>query len=51
MIPPNLEACSWECKDYADGWIKFQTLNEAIEYQIETGCLVRVVYREKKSVA
>lgn len=33
----------WECKDYADGWIPFKTLDEALLYQAQTGCVMRPV--------
>lgn len=35
----------WECKDYADGWICFPIEEDAVEYQRETGCMVRVYFR------
>ena len=40
-----LEAFLWECKDYADGWIAFRKQSEALEYQDQTGCLVRIYFR------
>ena len=40
-----LEAYLWECKDYADGWIKFDRERDARDYQHETGCVMRVYYR------
>lgn len=33
----------WECKDYADGWIRYVTLADALEYQEQTGCIMRPV--------
>jgi hypothetical protein len=38
------QATRWECKDYADGWIRFDSAREANAYQAETGCLLRVTY-------
>jgi len=35
---------AWECKDYADGWIRFDRLKDALFYQFETGCIMRPVY-------
>ncbi len=36
---------TWECKDYADGWIPYATLEDALAYQKETGCAMRPVYK------
>lgn len=33
----------WECKDYADGWIRYDSLDEALDYQEQTGCVMRPV--------
>lgn len=41
---PKREPVAWECKDYADGWIRFETFREAIEYKDETGCAFRPVF-------
>jgi hypothetical protein len=38
------QATGWECRDYADGWIKFDTAAAAKTYQAETGALMRVTY-------
>jgi len=34
---------AWECKDYADGWIAFAKLTDALAYQFDTGCVMRPV--------
>lgn len=41
----GLEPTHWHCKDYADGWISFDNAGEALAYQRDTGCLLRVIYR------
>jgi len=43
--PAPALAIGWECKDYADGWIKYSRPADALRYQDETGCLLRVTYR------
>jgi hypothetical protein len=35
----------WQCKDYMDGWISYADREEALAYQRDTGCLLRVTYR------
>lgn len=35
----------WQCKDYADGWISYADREEALAYQRDTGCLLRITYR------
>lgn len=37
----GISGIAWECKDFADGWIKFASLAEALEYQEQTGCVMR----------
>lgn len=32
----------YQCRDYADGWITFESFDEAIKYHDETGALIRV---------
>jgi hypothetical protein len=41
----KLAAVMWECKDYADGWIRYFDELEALAYQRDTGCALRVTYR------
>ena len=41
---PMIAFC-WECKDYADGWIRYFDEHEALAYQRDTGCALRVTYR------
>lgn len=35
----------WECKDFADGWIRYFNEEEALAYQRDTGCALRVTYK------
>lgn len=44
--PALLPPASWECKDYADGWIPFAALAAALEYQRMTGCIMRPVWAD-----
>ena len=44
ITPPAQETVTeWECKDYADGWIRYATLADALDYQEQTGCIMRPV--------
>lgn len=36
---------AWECKDFADGWIRFTNIHAALAYQRETGCIMRPVWK------
>lgn len=47
LAPPTETA--WECKDYADGWIRFDTLEQALEYQYGTGCIMRPIRPQVQS--
>jgi hypothetical protein len=40
-----LQPFLWECKDYADGWIRYFDEEEALAYQRDTGCALRITYR------
>jgi hypothetical protein len=44
-MPGSQKPVAWHCKDYADGWINFDNEAEALAYQKDTGCLIRIVYR------
>lgn len=35
------EAVAWQCRDYADGWINFPSLAEAVAYHRKTGAVMR----------
>lgn len=35
---------AWECKDYADGWIRFDNQKEALDYQLNSGCIMRPIW-------
>lgn len=39
-----MQVVAWECKDYGDGWIRFDDLNEALAYQYQTHCIMRPVW-------
>lgn len=43
-----LQPFLWECKDYADGWIRYFNEEEALAYQRDTGCAMRITYRPAK---
>jgi len=47
----GFQAFAWECKDYADGWIRYFDEQEALAYQRDTGCIIRVVYRARTETA
>ena len=44
----EFEAIAWRCRDYADGWIKFDTAEAAWTYAQETDALIQVTYRKLK---
>lgn len=39
-----MQVVAWACKDYGDGWIQFETLQEACQYQYQTHCVMRPVW-------
>jgi len=43
--PDGFTPYLWQCKDYADGWISYADKEEALAYQRDTGCLLRITYR------
>jgi len=44
-VGDGYEPYLWQCKDYADGWITYTDREEALAYQRDTGCLLRITYR------
>jgi len=38
----QLRRDEWQCKDYADGWIDYQSWDDARKYQEETGARIRL---------
>ncbi len=41
----TMEPYLWQCKDYANGWIDYFNEAEALAYQRDTGCAMRITYR------
>ncbi len=39
---------AWRCKDYADGWILFNSEVGARLYQEKTGCLMEPLFSRKE---
>lgn len=44
LVERKAEPVAWRCKDYADGWILYDSELRARDYKVKTGCLMQPLY-------
>lgn len=44
LVERKAEPVAWRCKDFADGWILYDSELRARDYKVKTGCLMQPLY-------